>query len=107
MKKIGPSDINKLIIIDDQVEFEWDEWNVEKNRLAHNVMPEEQEQVFLDQDKLIFEDTSHSLPDERRFILIGKTALGRSLYIAYTTRNGKVRIISARDLNKKEANLIE
>lgn len=103
MKRVA--DENK--IIGESIEFEWDEWNIEKNRVLHNVMPEEQEQVFFDENKVIYEDEDHSSGEERRFVIIGKTKTGRLLYEAFTVRNGKIRIISARDLNKKEVNLFK
>ena len=39
--------------------------------------------------------------------MIGKTREGRLLYIAFTERNGKVRVISVRDINKKEVKFYE
>lgn len=36
-----------------------------------------------------------------------KTRQARLLYLVFTIRNGKVRIISARDINKKEVHLYE
>lgn len=39
---------------------------------------------------------------EQRFILLGKTKTDRTLHITFTHRGEKIRIISARDQNKKE-----
>lgn len=103
MKRVD--DVDAIIV--EPIGFEWDEWNIEKNRALHHVMPEEQEQVFFDENKVIYEDKGHSLSEERRLIIIGKTKTGRLLYEAFTLRNGKIRIISARDLNKKEVNLFK
>ena len=87
------------------IEFEWDRGNNGKN-LKHNVDDREAEEVFLDGDKLLYKDNLHS-GSEQRFIVLGKTKKGRMLYIAFTKRAKKIRIISARDINKKEVSLYE
>lgn len=87
------------------VEFEWDEGNIRKNRLRHGTLPDEIEQAFTDPQKKIFADILHSKREDR-YILIGKTSKGRTLYIVFTIRNKKrVRVISARDPNRKERSL--
>ncbi len=45
--------------------------------------------------------------DEQRLRLIGKTKKDRLLFIVFTKRGGKIRIISARDVNRKEVPLYE
>lgn len=87
------------------MEFEWDSGNTNKN-LKHGVSNEEAEEVFFDSDSITYFDKTHSA-NEHRFFVVGKTNLGRKLYIAYTVRNKKIRIISARNLNKKEYQLYE
>jgi len=87
------------------VEFEWDEWNIRKNRLKHRTLSDEIEQAFTDPQKKIFADVLHSKKEDR-YIGIGKTNKDRILYIVFTIRNKKrVRVISARDLNRKERSL--
>lgn len=86
-------------------EFEWDEGNTGKNK-KHQVEDQEAEEVFLDEGKVVLKDKIHS-EQENRFILLGKTKKGRLLYIAFTIRRKKIRIISARDINKKEVYLYE
>ena len=87
------------------VEFEWDKGNLGKNK-KHGVEDLESEGAFLDEGKVIFKDVLHS-GSEERFILLGKTKLGRLLVVVFTERAKKVRIISARDINKKEVYLYE
>lgn len=82
------------------LEFEWDEGNIGKNK-KHNIEDKEAEEVFLDENKIIYKDVFHSQTEER-FIIIGKTKNDRLLYVAFTERKKKIRIISARDVNKKE-----
>jgi len=87
------------------LEFEWDKGNIGKNR-KHKVDDKEAEEVFLDLSKKLFKDHLHSNGEER-FRLVGKTKKERLLLIVFTIRKGKVRIISARNINKKEVYLYE
>jgi uncharacterized DUF497 family protein len=82
-------------------EFEWDEGNSNKNWKSHGVTQQEAEQAFLDEHKFTTNDIAHS-DTEPRFILIGKTELERLLYIVYTVREKRIRVISARDMTKKK-----
>lgn len=86
--------------------FVWDHGNKTKNWLKHHVTTTEAEEVFFDLEKKDFSDPVHS-KQETRHIVIGKSKRDRLLYVAYTLRNNKIRIISARDLNKKERKLYE
>lgn len=89
-------------------EFEWDKGNIEKNK-KHKVENQECEQAFFDENKVVYKDVLHSIVEER-YVLIGKTEKRRCLYIVFTYRGDKIRkirIISARDINKKEVKLYE
>jgi uncharacterized protein len=86
-------------------EFEWDTGNIGKNK-KHKVEDKEAEEVFFDENKVTFPDVLHS-GNEERLRIIGKTKKSRLLFIAFTKRGKKVRIISARDINKKEVSLYE
>ena len=85
--------------------FEWDAHNRDKNLVAHGVTNEACEEAFFDPDKKILEDMVHS-QNEPRYILIGSTNQKRLLFIVFTLRRSKIRVISARDLNKKEKKII-
>lgn len=87
------------------VKFEWDKGNKGKN-LKHKVTDEEAEEVFFDHNKKTFK---HNLDSnkEKRFGIIGKTKKRHVLLVVFTIRSNKLRIISARDLNKKEKHLYE
>lgn len=87
------------------IEFDWDKGNIGKNR-KHKVEDKESEEPFFDEGKIIYKDVFHSKKEER-FILIGKTKKGRLLYLVFTIRNSKFRIISGRDINKKEIQIYE
>ena len=87
------------------IEFDWDEGNRDKNQ-KHKIDDQESEEVFLDREKVIYKDPIHSVTEDT-FILLGKTKRDRLLYTVYTIRNHKIRIISSRDINKKEVRLYE
>jgi hypothetical protein len=93
-------------LIKDIPEFEWDKGNKDKNWKKHHVKNEESEEAFFDEKKKILKDALHS-GKETRYILLGKTKKKKILFIVFTIRNVKIRIISARNLNKKEVNLYE
>ena len=86
--------------------FEWDEGNIDKSYKKHGITPNEAEEVFLDEDILILEDTKHSKQEER-FEAIGKIFKGNILFLAFTVRRDKIRIISARTASKKERRTYE
>ena len=88
------------------IAFEWDKGNIDKNLVKHNVTDREAEEVFGNKPLLVNEDVEHS-EKELRFQVLGKTNLGRLLFISFTIRNDKVRIISIRDMNKKERGVYE
>ena len=81
--------------------FQWDKDNTEKNWLKHWVSPSECEQVFFDLPLVASEDIKHS-QEEDRYYALGKTDMGRRLFLVFTIRKNHIRIISARDMNKKE-----
>lgn len=88
------------------LEFEWDQGNKGKNFQKHKVTDEECEEVFFDLRKKILRDILHShSKKEERYILLGQTKRQRLLFVVFTIRKGKVRVISARDLNPKEKRL--
>lgn len=89
------ADLRKII------RFEWDKGNIDKSYKKHGITPNEAEEVFLDEDILLLEDTKHSKQEER-FEAIGKIIKGSILFLAFTVRRDRIRIISARTANKKE-----
>src|SRR3982751_6866147 len=75
--------------------FEWDKWNIEKNKLKHNVSHQESEQIFYNKPLMIFADENHS-QKEIRFGALGKTDEKRKLTVLFTVRNNIIRVVSAR-----------
>ena len=88
-----------------ELSFEWDLGNTEKNRISHNVDTFESEEVFFNRP-LILDDSAHS-GTEKRYWALGVTAEAGRLHVAFTYRGGKLRVISARDMSKKERSLYE
>ena len=86
--------------------FQWDRYNIQKNLEKHDVTPVESEQAFLNRPLIVVEDVEHS-QDEERFYALGKTDQDRRLFIAFTIRNKLIRVISSRDMNKKERKIYE
>lgn len=81
--------------------FDWDDANRDKNWRKHRVAWWECEEIFFNQPLYIFPDPRHSLMEERYYAL-GKTNSSRMLFVVFTRRKSKIRIISARDMHKKE-----
>lgn len=88
-------------ILPEPITFEWDEGNKDKNFRKHNVANKEIEQSFANDNKFFFSDTKHSVEEERQ-LMWGVTDRGRKLSIIFTLRKDSIRVISARDMNKKE-----
>ena len=81
--------------------FDWDKFNLSKNREKHNVKNTECEEMFFNAPLLINYDEKHS-DIEVRYFALGVTNSGRMLFAVFTIREKKIRIISTRDMNKNE-----
>jgi uncharacterized DUF497 family protein len=90
------------------VGFNWDYGNVRKSLLKHDVSQLEAEQVFLDPRLLFLEDIKHSRL-EKRYQALGKALDGNRLHVTFTLREDgtRIRVISARPMNRKEKALYE
>lgn len=86
--------------------FEWDKGNKIKNLTKHQVSQDECEETFFDFNRKVQKDLLHSA-NEERYVLLGRTKYKRLLYIVFTVKKEKVRVISARDINKRELKLYE
>ncbi len=81
--------------------FDWDEGNAGKNLQRHDVTDGECEEIFFNAPLLLAEDVKHS-DVESRFAAFGVTGAGRFLTVVFTRRKDLLRVISARDMNRKE-----
>ncbi|MBU1031652.1 BrnT family toxin [Patescibacteria group bacterium] len=92
-----------MLSLDEFKSFEWDKGNVNKSYQKHGITPNEAEEAFLDEKAIILKDAGHSQKEER-YILVGKTAEEKLLFVVFALRSKKIRIISARKANRKEKN---
>jgi len=88
------------------VGFEWDEWNLTKNWVRHEVTASECEQIFFNHPLVATQDEKHS-DQESRYFALGQTDTGRLLFVVFTIRKHMIRVISARDMNRKERKVYE
>jgi uncharacterized protein len=88
--------------------FDWDDGNSRKSAEKHDVSQAEAESVFFNDPLIVAEDSRHSAT-EPRFNALGKTAQDRLLHITFTLRHDgtTIRVISARDMHRKERKIYE
>ena len=86
--------------------FQWEKHNIQKNWEKLKVSPAESEQAFFNKPFIIVNDVQHS-QEEDRFYALGKTDQDRRLFISFTIRKKLIRVISSRDMNKKERVIYE
>jgi len=83
------------------MEFQWNKDKAESNLKKHQVSFEEAESVFDDPLALTINDEIHSF-EEKRFITVGESKVGRLLLVCHTIGAENVRIISARKPTRGE-----
>ncbi|MBI9086031.1 MAG: BrnT family toxin [Desulfobacterales bacterium] len=86
--------------------FQWDEGNIDKNLLKQRVQNWECEQIFFNEPLIVLDDPKHSM-SETRWAAFGQTDAGRFLTLIFTKRDKLLRVISARDMNRKERTFYE
>ena len=86
-------------LIPSQLDFNWDEGNFKKNLDKHKVTMQEAEQLFFNTPLFLYD-----LPftSEKRYKALGRSSKNRKLLAIFTLRNNKIRIISIRDMSRKE-----
>lgn len=84
--------------------FEWDAGNSDQNWKLHRVSRTECEQVFFKRPILVVSDEGHS-QREPRHAALGRTNAGRRLAVVFTVRGTLVRVISARDMSRRERSI--
>ena len=88
------------------VGFDWDEGNIHKNEHKHGLKWIAIEEVFFNEPLLIVEDFKHSC-SECRCVAFGKNDAKDFITVIFTLREDKIRVISARSMNKKERAIYE
>ncbi|MCD7727504.1 MAG: BrnT family toxin [Ruminococcus sp.] len=84
------------------MQFEWDEQKEKTNIAKHKVDFTTAMQVFKDPNYIEIYDVEHSLVEDR-YAAIG--SVGTILFVVFTERVEKIRIISARLATKAERRL--
>ena len=87
--------------LEECIGFDWDDANTYKNWDLHQVTPEEAEDVFFNEPLVIRGELRHS-HREKRYYALGKTRGERHLFIAFTIRRKLIRVISARNMSRRE-----
>ncbi len=88
------------------ISFEWDDFNQHKSWKKHGVTKQEAEQVFMCSPLLVLDDEKHS-DVESRYYVLGKTQENKKLFVVFTIRNNKLRIVSARIMSRVERKIYE
>lgn len=84
------------------MQFEWDTDKATSNIEKHGVSFAEAMTVFGDPLEVAIPDPDHS-EEEFRFVSVGRSSQqGRLLVVAYTEREARIRLISAREAAPKE-----
>ena len=88
--------------------FDWDVGNNLKSSEKRGVSQSEAESIFFNDPLIIAEDTKHS-HGERRMHALGQTTDQRLLHVTFTLRKDEtlLRVVSARDMNRKERTIYE
>jgi uncharacterized protein len=81
--------------------IEFDPAKARANLRKHRVSFAHAEQALRDARAFTIEDPD--AVNERRFVTIGMDALGRVLVVVHTSRDSRIRIISAREASNSEA----
>jgi hypothetical protein len=83
------------------MEFEWDDAKADENWSKHGVTFAEAESVFADPLALTGYDPDHSVAEDR-FLTMGLSAAGRLLIVSHTDCEDVVRVITAREVTRRE-----
>jgi len=88
--------------------FDWDSGNSRKSVDKHDVSQAEAEQLFFNAPLLLLPDAKHS-QKEARYHALGQTDKARKLHVTFTLREGGtlIRVVSARDMHRKERAVYE
>jgi hypothetical protein len=83
--------------------FEWNKAKAEKNWRTHGISFEGSTTAFNDPFAIDFADDRKDY-GEMRFVIIGMAERQQLLYVVYTEREERIRIISARKATRNEEN---
>jgi uncharacterized DUF497 family protein len=76
------------------MEFRWDDNKERVNIFKHGVSFIEAQEAFFDPNRLIYQDTKHSI-NEKRWFCVGKVPNGNIITVRFTIRDNEIRIFGA------------
>jgi uncharacterized protein len=88
------------------MQFEWDPNKATENLKNYGISFDEASSVFGDPLATTIDDPDHSI-DEFRFLTLGYTKSQRLIAVSHTEREGRIRIISAREPTPRERSQYE
>lgn len=92
----------------DFFEFEWDEGNTFKSKVKHGIDCTQAESVFTSRNDIQFLGKQIAPPvDEDRYGIFGITMDSLYVFVCFTIRGSRIRIISIRKMNNKEKQIYE
>jgi uncharacterized DUF497 family protein len=86
--------------------FEWNPQKAQLNLSKHGVDFAEATTIFTDPLSITYADPDHSIGEER-YVIIGLSNRNRLLIVAHTDLNDCIRLISAREVTRRERRLYE
>jgi len=93
--------------IESIVSFDWDNGNILKNQIKHNLKWQIIEEIFFNEPLILLKDSVHSNDNECRCVALGFTNNKELITVIFTKRKQKIRVISARPMSKKERDFYE
>ncbi len=88
------------------VGFDWDDGNIYKNEEKHGLNFKRIEEIFFNDPLIVIEDFLHS-QYECRCIAFGRDDANVKIMVVFTVRDRLIRVISAREMTKKEKKFYE
>ena len=84
------------------MQFEWDGDKAALNPKKHGITFETAAKVFYDEYRVELCDAEHSIDEDRYNTIV---MVDNILFVVYTERRNRIRLISARPANQKERSL--
>lgn len=94
-------------ILPNPLASQWDPGNIDKNVQKYSVTIQEAEEVLSREPFITFEDVRLSTNTEKRYQGLGRTRTNRKIFVAFTVRERNIRVISIRDMKRKERQAYE
>jgi uncharacterized DUF497 family protein len=93
----------QCLLQQEDFEFDWDQGNSVKSLQKHGIEVQTAEQFFRNKDCLVPLGIQVSpSSNEPRFGALGMDLLGNRLFVSFTIREGRIRVISIRPMSQIE-----